>query len=158
MPEPAPRFSDGTGRLEMMDKLEIRPACPAEEATIVALWQACGLVASYNDPAEEFRLALGRPNSDILVAISEGRILGSLMVGHDGHRGWLYYVSTHPDARGLGIARRLIGDGEEWLRQRKMRKVQLLVRSTNAAVMAFYDKLGFKPVPSSLMQKYIVAP
>jgi len=142
--------------MDRMGEVEaIRPARAEEEAEVVALWHACGLVMSYNDPAEEFRLALGRPNSDVLVHVEAGRILGSVMVGHDGHRGWIYYLSADPGARGLGIGRKLLETGGAWLRRRGMRKAQLLVRSTNAGMMAFYEKLGYRTVPSALMQRWI---
>ena len=83
--------------------MKIRSATLEDEAAIVALWQACGLTVPYNDPAQDFRFALGKANSDILVFDD---LSGSVMVGHDGHRGWLYYVSASwPDRRLKGWVR-----------------------------------------------------
>jgi hypothetical protein len=63
-------------------------------------------VTGYNDPALDFRFALAKTGSDILVGVDvEGWIVGSVMVGHDGHRGWVYYVASCPRHRKQGIGR-----------------------------------------------------
>ncbi len=80
------------------------------------------------------------------------------MVGHDGHRGWLYYVATHPAARGRGLGRRMVEAGEKWLRDHNVVKVQLLVRETNTAVVGFYDRLGYEVAPRVLMTKWLKPP
>lgn len=140
-------------------ELTIRPAAASEEPQIVALWRACGLIVPWNDPAGDFRFALGRPNSDILVATdSRGQILGSVMVGHDGHRGWVYYVSAHPDHRRSGIGRAVMQAAEEWLKVRNVPKLQLMIRESNTQVVRFYEQIGFEPMPRLLMQKWLKAP
>jgi ribosomal protein S18 acetylase RimI-like enzyme len=139
--------------------LTIRPALAEDEAAVVALWRACALVAPYNDPAADFRFARAGACSDVLVGVDEaGFIAGSVMVGHDGHRGWLYYVASRPDARGAGIGRRMVAAAEAWLRERGVAKAQLLVRETNTAVVAFYERLGFEVAPRVLMGKWLGAP
>ena len=136
--------------------LTIRPAAPDDESSVVALWRACDLVASYNDPGADFRFARAGACSDVLVGVDEtGRILGSVMVGHDGHRGWLYYVASAPDARGSGIGRQLMQAAEDWLRQQGVVKVQLLVRETNTKVVSFYERLGYEVAPRVVMGKWL---
>ena len=137
----------------------IRPAVTEDESGVVALWQACGLVASYNDPVADFRFAKAGVCSDVLVGVDEaGQIRGSVMVGHDGHRGWLYYVAATPDARGNGIGRQVVQAAEAWLRGRGVLKVQLLVRDTNTAVTGFYEHLGFEVTPRVVMAKWLRPP
>jgi ribosomal protein S18 acetylase RimI-like enzyme len=139
--------------------LTIRPAVPEDEPDIVALWRACDLVASYNDPAADFRFARGGACSDVLVGEDEThRICGSVMVGHDGHRGWLYYVASAPDARGSGIGRHMVQAAEAWLRERGVVKAQLLVRETNTKVVSFYEYLGFEVAPRVVMSKWLNRP
>jgi ribosomal protein S18 acetylase RimI-like enzyme len=139
-------------------QLTIRSAVPEDEAGIVALWQACGLVASYNDPAADFRFAMAGACSDVLVGKDDaGGICGSVMVGHDGHRGWLYYVAATPDARGTGIGRQMVAAAETWLERSGVVKVQLLVRETNTQVVAFYERLGFEVAPRVVMSKWLGA-
>ncbi|WP_207460254.1 GNAT family acetyltransferase [Azospirillum sp. SYSU D00513] len=139
--------------------LTIRSAVPEDEPGVVELWRACGLVASYNDPAADFRFAKAGACSDVLVGEDEaGRISGSVMVGHDGHRGWLYYVASAPHARGNGIGRHMVQAAEEWLRQRGVVKAQLLVRETNTKVVSFYEQLGFEVAPRVVMGKWLDKP
>jgi ribosomal protein S18 acetylase RimI-like enzyme len=140
-------------------RLTIRPAMSEDESSVVELWHHCDLVASYNDPAADFRFARAGACSDVLVGEDEtGRISGSVMVGHDGHRGWLYYVACAPDLRGSGIGRQMVQAAEEWLRQRGVVKVQLLVRETNTKVVSFYEHLGFEVAPRVVMGKWLSQP
>ncbi|MHB1302807.1 MAG: GNAT family acetyltransferase [Acidiphilium sp.] len=137
----------------------VRSAGPEDELEIVELWRACGLVASYNDPGADFRFARGGACSDVLIGEDEGgRICGSVMVGHDGHRGWLYYVAAAPGSRGNGIGRLMVQAAEAWLRQRGVAKVQLMVRETNGRVVPFYERLGFKVAPRTVMEKWLEPP
>jgi ribosomal protein S18 acetylase RimI-like enzyme len=136
--------------------LIIRSATPEDEPAVIALWHACDLVASYNDPGTDFRFAKAGACSDVLVALDEaGAIAGSVMVGHDGHRGWLYYVAASPTARGTGIGRQVVQAAEAWLRDRGVVKAQLLVRNTNTKVVTFYEHLGFEVAPTTVMGKWL---
>jgi ribosomal protein S18 acetylase RimI-like enzyme len=133
----------------------IRAARPEDEAAVVALWQACGLVVSWNDPVADFRLARGRGNSDVLIAEAAGKIVGAAMVGHDGHRGWIYYLGAAPDRRRRGIGRKLVAAAERWVAERGIPKLQLMVRETNTEVVEFYRRIGFEIVPRVVMQKWL---
>jgi len=134
----------------------IRPAEAADEAATVALWRACGLVVSYNDPGADFHFARAGRASDVLVAVdARGRVVGSVMVGHDGHRGWLYYVAADPGMRSQGIGRRMVKAAEAWLSERGVRKAELMVRQSNAGVMAFYERLGFERSAVLVMQRWL---
>jgi ribosomal protein S18 acetylase RimI-like enzyme len=136
--------------------LSVRGAVAEDEQAVVALWRACDLVASYNDPVADFRFAKAGPCSDVLVGFDDaGEVLGSVMVGHDGHRGWLYYVAARPASRGKGVGRRMVRAAEDWLRQRGIVKVQLLVRETNTSVVSFYAHLGFEVAPRVVMSRWL---
>jgi ribosomal protein S18 acetylase RimI-like enzyme len=138
--------------------LTIRSAAAEDEQAVIALWRVCDLVASYNDPAVDFAFARAGACSDVLVGEDDsGRIKGSVMVGHDGHRGWLYYVASDPDSRGAGIGRQMVTAAEDWLRERGVAKAQLLVRETNTKVVSFYQHLGFEVAPRTIMGKWLGA-
>lgn len=138
--------------------LTIRSALPEDEQIVVALWRACDLVASYNDPVADFRFAKAGACSDVLVgADGTGQIRGTVMVGHDGHRGWLYYVASDPGSRRSGFGRQMVQAAENWLRRRGVLKVQLLVRETNTKVVSFYENLGFEVAPRVVMSKWLEA-
>jgi ribosomal protein S18 acetylase RimI-like enzyme len=134
----------------------IRTAAPGDEQEVVELWRGCDLVAPYNNPGADFRFAVNGACSDVLVGLGEdGHVRATVMVGHDGHRGWLYYVASDPETRGLGLGRTIVMAGEEWLRQRGVRKVQLLVREANTKVVSFYERLGFESTPRVVMSKWL---
>jgi len=110
---------------------------------VVALWRACGLTRPWNDPEADFGLALETPTATVLVARGDG-IDGSVMVGFDGHRGWVYYLAVSPDRRRAGLGRALMGAAEDWLRARGAPKIQIMVREDNAAALDFYQSLGLE--------------
>jgi len=149
-------YREGLFELGKFMSLNIRNAKLEDEEAIVALWRACGLVASYNDPVADFRFARAGACSDVLVGEdASGRIVGNVMVGHDGHRGWLYYVASDPAVRGSGVGRQMVQAAEDWLRARGIVKVQLLVRETNTQVVSFYEHLGFETAPRVVMGKWL---
>lgn len=142
-------------RQNMSKRLKIRAATPDEEPAVVELWRVCGLVTSYNDPAADFAFARAKACSEVLVGEDGGVIRASVMVGHDGHRGWLYYVASDPHSRDVGFGRQIVEAGENWLRQRGVAKVQLLVRETNTEVVGFYEHLGFEVTPRVVLAKWL---
>jgi ribosomal protein S18 acetylase RimI-like enzyme len=136
--------------------MSTRRATHEDESEVVALWLACELVTNYNDPSNDFHFAISGTSSDVLVNEDvTGKINGSVMVGHDGHRGWLYYVAAAPHVRGTGLGRKMVFAGEQWLRQLGVVKAQLLVREANTKVLSFYEHLGFEVAPRVVMGKLV---
>jgi ribosomal protein S18 acetylase RimI-like enzyme len=123
--------------------LAIADIVDADVATVIALWQACGLTRPWNDPAADIALARRGPHSTVLIGRDGGTIVATAMVGHDGHRGWVYYVATDPDRRAKGYGRAIMNAAEDWLRAAGVPKLQLLVRPENSGVAAFYQSIGF---------------
>ncbi len=80
-----------------------------------------------------------------LVAADGDAVIGSVMGGYDGHRGWLYYLATDPARQGEGIARALVTAVEELLLAMGCPKVQLMVRPENEGARGFYNALGYEP-------------
>ncbi|WP_441240484.1 GNAT family acetyltransferase [Tardiphaga sp. 768_D3_N2_1] len=110
---------------------------------VVQLWLRCGLVRPWNDPEADIRLARAGTNADVLVGRKGKTIVASVLVGHDGHRGWVYYVSVDPDHQRQDFGRGIMSAAENWLRERGIEKMQLMVRSDNTKVQAFYESLGY---------------
>jgi ribosomal protein S18 acetylase RimI-like enzyme len=114
----------------------IRRAVAADETAVVGLWRSCDLIVSYNDPGRDFRRGISGQCSDVLVEEDEsGEIVGTVLVGYDGHRGWLYYVAASPALQRTGIGRKMVEAAEKWLRDRGVAKAQLLIRETNTGVI-----------------------
>jgi hypothetical protein len=110
----------------------------------VALWRECGLTRPWNDPYADFARAVEGQSSAVLGMYDDGgALVGTAMVGVDGHRGWVYYVASAPDRRGQGIGHALMKAAEDWVVDRGMPKVHVMVRRSNTAVVGFYDSLGY---------------
>ena len=123
--------------------LAVADIADAEVSGVIALWVACGLTRPWNDPAADIALARRGPNSTILIGRDGDAMVATAMVGHDGHRGWVYYVATDPQLRARGYGRAIMNAAEDWLRAAGIAKLQLLVRPENAGVAAFYRSIGF---------------
>jgi len=115
----------------------------ADIAEVIALWQQCGLTRAWNDPAADIALARTGANATVLLGRDDGALVASVLVGHDGHRGWVYYVAIDLDRRHTGYGRAIMIAAENWLRARGIEKLQLMVRSDNAQVHAFYRSIGY---------------
>ncbi|QWG26081.1 GNAT family acetyltransferase [Bradyrhizobium sediminis] len=126
-----------------MAALAIAPVEDADIAAVIALWQRCNLTRPWNDPAADIALARRGPNATVLAGRVGDAIMATAMVGHDGHRGWVYYVATDPDHRGKGFGRAIMKAAEDWLRETGIAKLQLMVRRENVSAGAFYQSIGY---------------
>jgi GNAT superfamily N-acetyltransferase len=124
--------------------IAFRPIADRDVADVISLWTECGLVRPWNEPRRDIDFARGKQGSDILVGIEHERLVSSVMVGHDGHRGWLYYLSVSPSMQGKGLGKATVRAAEAWLRERGIWAVNLNIRSENTKVRAFYAALGYE--------------
>src|SRR6185295_18620993 len=124
--------------------MEIRPYAEADEAAVVTLWAAAGLVRPWNDPRKDIARKLSVQRDLFLVAEHEGAIVGTAMGGYDGHRGWVNYVAVSPPWRRRKLGAKLMGEVEARLSALGCPKINLQVRRSNHEVVAFYAALGFK--------------
>ena len=125
--------------------MEIRPFQAGDEPDVIALWQRCGLTRSWNDPRKDVKRKLGVQPELFLVGIEERQIVAAVMAGYDGHRGSVNYLAVDPSHRRRGNGAALMPHVERLLAERGCPKVNLMVRSANADVIAFYRKLGYAP-------------
>ena len=123
--------------------MDIGPLSSSQRDAAIALWHQAGLVVPWNDPVADLERALAGPASAVLAAGDGDVLLATAMVGHDGHRGWVYYLAVSPDARGRGLGRAMMDACERWLTNRGVPKLNLMVRSGNEAVLGFYEALGY---------------
>jgi len=136
--------------------MQIRPFREADRAAVLALWQACGLTRPWNPPEGDLDRALAGPTSDVLVAEDDaGAVAGSVMVGDDGHRGWVYYLSVAPARQKTGLGHDLMRAAEDWLKPRGVRKLELMVREGNQPVLGFYDRLGYEREPVAVLSRWL---
>ena len=134
---------------------EIRPYRDSDLGAVVDLWQACDLTRPWNPPARDIAFCRSSGHGEIFVAEADGGIIGTVMAGHDGHRGWVYYLAVDPARRRDGLGRRLVAQAEDWLATQGVPKLMFVIRDTNTAVQAFYERLGYAQEPRVMMAKWL---
>ncbi len=136
--------------------MDIRPFRDEDEQAVVALWRACGLTRPWNDPHKDIARKRVVQRELFLVGEREGRVVATVMAGYDGHRAWMYYLAVDPALQGQGLGTLLVRRIEEEMLVRGCPKLSLLVRSTNAQVLAFYRKLGYAQDDSVPLGKRLI--
>jgi ribosomal protein S18 acetylase RimI-like enzyme len=127
-----------------MAEVIVRAYKESDEARVIELWTFAGLVRAWNDPKKDIARKLKVQRDLFLVAELEGTIVGVVMAGYEGHRGWVNYLAVDIGQRRRGIGSALMRDAERRLRLLGCPKINLQVRAENSDVQAFYAALGFK--------------
>ena len=123
--------------------MQIRPFLDTDEAAVIALWEACGLTRSWNDPRKDIERKRRVQREWFLVGTQGDAVIASIMIGYDGHRGWINYLAVAPGERLHGHARTLMREAERLLAAVGCPKINLQVRSSNTAVVEFYKRIGY---------------
>jgi ribosomal protein S18 acetylase RimI-like enzyme len=126
-----------------MADMDIRQYEPRDEESVVQLWTDCGLVVPWNNPRRDIQRKLKMQADMFLVACVESQVIATVMAGYDGHRGWINYLTVSPRHQRAGVGRRMMEEAEALLRAEGCPKINLQVRSANAAVIEFYKRIGF---------------
>ena len=124
--------------------MEIRPFTGADEKAVIALWQKCDLLHSWNDPHQDIRRKLKVNPELFLVGVIEGQIVGTAMGGYEGHRGWVNYLAVDPAFQRQGYARQMMQEIEKRLLVLGCPKINLQVRVGNDSALEFYSRIGYK--------------
>ena len=124
--------------------MTLRPFQIADESAVVDLWRACGLIRPQNDPTKDILRKLSMQPDLFIVAVAGDRIVGTVMAGYEGHRGWINYLAVDPECRRRGTGRALMAEAERRLAELGCPKINLQVRTTNAEVVDFYKAIGFR--------------
>jgi ribosomal protein S18 acetylase RimI-like enzyme len=115
----------------------------SDREALVSLWSLCGLTRPWNDPYREIDRKLARDPENLLVIEEDGQLIGTVMVGYEGHRGWVNYLAVHPDHRRRGVGVVLMDEAEGRLRDLGCAKVNLQVRVENQRATEFYRRHGY---------------
>ncbi len=116
----------------------------ADRDAVIALWQACGLTRAWNNPVQDFDFALAGATSTVLVHEIGGQIVASVMVGHDGHRGAIYYLAVAAENQKTGLGRAAVLAAENYLKKLGVWKINLMIRDENESAIGFYRAIGFE--------------
>ncbi|MBL4830905.1 MAG: GNAT family acetyltransferase [Aliivibrio sp.] len=115
-----------------------------DQPAVIQLWQQNNLVVPWNDPIKDIEIKLNHNDDLFLVGERDGVIIATLMGGYDGHRAWVNYLAVNTSFQHRGYAREMLAYFESQLKQLNCPKINLLVRSNNQEIIAFYEHLGFK--------------
>jgi ribosomal protein S18 acetylase RimI-like enzyme len=125
--------------------MHIRQYNDLDEPAVVALWrEVFPDDPPHNNPATVVRRKGSFQRELFFVAEEESKIIGTIMAGYDGHRGWLYTVAVNPRKRRHGVGSALVRYAEAALRTLGCPKINLQVRGSNPGVAAFYQRLGYQ--------------
>ncbi len=111
---------------------------------VVNLWRKCGLITLQNDPVEDIKKKRDFQPELFFVGLLNSEVIGSIMVGYEGHRGWINYLAVLPEFQRQGYGRKLVQKAVDELKRIGCLKVNLQVRRANTPVIDFYKRLGFK--------------
>lgn len=128
----------------MGETLNIRPFVETDRDQVIALWHAAGLTVPHNDPDQDIDRKMAVGDGLFLAADISGRIVGTVMGGYDGVRGWIYSLAVHPDHQRHGHGQTLITAIEEALAAQGCHKINLQVRAGNKPAEAFYSAIGYE--------------
>ena len=137
--------------------MNIRPFRETDRVAVLALWRACGLTRPWNDPSRDIDRKLAVQPELFLVGDLDGQVIATVMAGYEGHRGWMNYLAVDPARRARGHGRALIAAVEQALLAQGCPKLNLQVRSDNAAVIAFYEAAGYAVDPVTSLGKRLIA-
>lgn len=137
--------------------MRIRPFAREDADAVVALWEAAGLTRPWNDPRADIERKLAVQPELFLVAADGDEVIGSVMAGYDGHRGWLHFLASAPRRRGEGVGGALVAEAERLLLAMGCPKVQLMVRPGNEQVLGFYEALGYERFEAVAIGKRLIS-
>ena len=117
------------------------------QSDVLCLWEQCNLTRPWNDPKLDLQRKLKGQPDWLLVGVDADEIIGSVMVGYDGHRGWINYLAVRPDQQRSGVGRALMMEAERRLLGVGCPKINLQIRDDNRDAVAFYKSIGFSRDP-----------
>lgn len=148
----------GAERRNPVKGLEIKPFRIEDREALLALWDACGIRAWDPAPKTTIHKKASHSPDGFLVGMADRKLVGSLIVGYDGLRGWLYRLAVLPEYRHRGIARALVEHAESLLRERGCVRVKLQVEPRGRDAIGFYRRLGYEQQELVDMHKWLAKP
>jgi ribosomal protein S18 acetylase RimI-like enzyme len=124
--------------------MDIRPFSIEDEKAVITLWQKCDLVRPWNNPRLDIQRKLKVNRELFLVGLLNSTIVATAMGGYDGHRGWVNYLAVEPALQRKGFGRQLMQEIEKRVLELGCPKLNLQVRSGNAAAIEFYNRIGYE--------------
>lgn len=123
----------------------IRNMLPSDYDALIKLWTSSPDIGVNPDDSKEYitKFLVRNPNTNF-VAIENNEIVGNVMAGHDGYRGYIHHTCVSEEFRGKGIGTALVKAAVDAVKAEGINKVFLVVFKTNEKGNAFWEKQGFK--------------
>jgi ribosomal protein S18 acetylase RimI-like enzyme len=134
--------------------VEIRPFVIEDTDAVLEVWSLAGITTPERKPRSDIQKKLRHSPESFFVGAHEGKIVATVMVGYDGHRGWIYKLAVRPDLQRKGIGTQMMEQAESWLRQQGCLRVKLQIDEARSDVAGFYKKLGYEVQPLVSMAKW----
>ena len=126
---------------------DIRKVTIEDYDQLLALWNSTEQSRRALNPVDDSREGIERylkRNSDTcFAALSDGKIIGVILTGHDGRRAIIHHMCVHPDHRRMGIAGKLVKEAEQALKKEGIQKIFGLVFKDNDTANAFWESQGY---------------
>ncbi|KAA3664690.1 MAG: GNAT family N-acetyltransferase [Chloroflexi bacterium] len=127
-----------------MDEVMIRPFTLNDHANAIALWrQSEGVGLSSADEKPAIAKYLARNPGMSFVAFYENQLVGAILCGHDGRRGYIHHLAVHPEFRRSGIGQQLVAHGLSALAEAGIDKCHLFIFHKNESGKAFWESIGY---------------
>ena len=133
----------------------IKTATLDDVKSIIEIWEEARLTRPWNNPNDDIKNALSTQTSTILLLYTDKQVIGTVMVGYDGHRGWIYYLAVKEKFQKKGYGKYLVEEAEQWLKSRNVPKINLMIRTGNEAVEQFYQSCKYKESEVIVMEKWL---
>jgi ribosomal protein S18 acetylase RimI-like enzyme len=127
-----------------MEKILIRVYDKKDEIKVIKLWKLCNMIIPKNDPKLEINSKFNYQPDLFFVGLYKKKLIATIMVGYEGHRGWINYLVVHPDYQRRGFGKQLMNHATKILSKMGCQKINVQIRKTNRNVIKFYKKLGFE--------------
>ena len=126
-----------------MEKLVIRTYDKKDENKVIELWKASKIIVPQNNPKIEIKSKVDFQPDLFFVGLIQEKLIATIMIGYEGHRGWINYLVVHPDYQRKGLGKQLMDYATKILLKMGCQKINVQIRETNKSVIKFYDKLGY---------------
>ena len=126
-----------------MNHFSIRKYQPHDKEDVIKLWQICELIIPKNIPEKEIEEKMAFQPDLFFVGTINTDLIATIMIGYDGHRGWINYLAVNPKYQRMGYGTLLMDHATKLLKQMGCSKINVQIRNKNISVISFYEKKGY---------------
>lgn len=127
-----------------MDNLSFRLYNEEDYQEVKRLWIKSGLILTLSDKKDELKILADNQGNQFFIAEQNSQMIGTIICAFDGRRGYIHHVAVKSDQQNKGIGKLIMKHAMEYYNAKKVVKVHLMIERSNAKVVEYYLKLGWK--------------